>query len=104
MVNGASLTIDAGGRHATLVVGGDCDIAMRSRVEALLREASDAGVQDLELDFCAIDFADCSAIHLIDAARRALGQDHVTVRAGACVERLFELTGTSRRFGVPSSC
>ena len=103
MVNGASLTIDAGRRLATLVVGGDCDVAMRSRVQPLLREASDADVQELEVEFRAA-FADCSAIHLVDDACRALGRDHVSVRACATVERIFELTRTSGRFGISACC
>jgi anti-anti-sigma factor len=87
------------GDAATVVMDGEFDIASAARARELISQAVDAGVATLEMDLCRIDFADTAAVHvLLDAQRDLQGHGgELIVKATAAVQRVLDLTGTSRR-------
>ena len=92
----AHLVLD-GERRASLVIDGDFDIAGEPHARQLLREATAAHVHDLEIDFCAASFADCSAVRLALQARDEVAAYGGTrrVRVPRPVQRVFDLTRTA---------
>jgi anti-anti-sigma factor len=92
----AHLELD-GAQRASLVIDGDFDIAGEPHARLLLREATEAHVPDLEIDFCAATFVDCSAVRLALQAREAVDAygGHLRVRAPRPVQRVFDLTSTA---------
>ena len=89
-------------RGAALVIHGDFDISGEPHARMLLREAVDAHVPTLEIDFCGARFADCSAVRLALHARDEVGAygGEVSVRAPRPVQRVFDLTRTAAVVGL----
>ena len=100
---GAAAHLEVGTqRRAALVIDGDFDISGEPHARLLLREAVEAHVEALEIDFCAASFADCSAVRLALQAREDLGSygGSVSVRAPRAVQRVFDLTRTAALVGL----
>src|SRR3712207_6062609 len=97
----AHLEVD-GPQRAAIVIDGDFDIAGEPHARSLLREAVEAHVEALEIDFCAASFADCSAVRLALQAREEVGAygGRLSVRAPRAVQRVFDLTQTTALVGL----
>jgi anti-anti-sigma factor len=98
----ARLILDRDQRAARIVFEAACDVAIVEEAEKLLREAADADVRRLELDFEKVPFADTTAVRLALLARdhiAAIG-GQLIVKAPPPVRRVFDLTRTADRFEI----
>jgi anti-anti-sigma factor len=99
----AQLILDAEKREARIVFLAALDIAIVETAERLLREAAEANVRRLELDFANVPFADTTVVRLAMKAREHVvrsGAEVVVVKAPPPIRRLFDLTKTADHFEI----
>lgn len=95
------VALGAGGERR-LVVAGELDLTTAPRLEAEVADLCRRGVSRLVLDVADLAFVDSRGISaiLLSAKRcRALGCSVSITEGQPPIERLFELTGLSRRIG-----
>jgi anti-sigma B factor antagonist len=88
-----------------LALYGELDLLTAPRLRRELTEAVTDGRDRIVIDLSGLEFMDSSGLHvLLEASERARGNDHrLSLRsAPPRVHRLFELTGTIRRFDFAS--
>ncbi len=100
----ASLKIvtESAGDRTVVVVSGEIDIDSEQAVRRALRLALARSPGGLDLDLAGVGFCDCAGLNVLLSVRAIALADGKTLRvraAGAGVERLFALTGTSSLFG-----
>jgi anti-anti-sigma factor len=98
-IEGAVAHLELGDHaSASIVIDGDFDIAGEPHARMLVREVVDAHIPEVEIDFCNANFADCSAVRLALHAREQVSAygGALRVRAPEPVQRVFDLTRTSR--------
>ena len=98
----ARLILDRERRAATIILEAACDMRVVDPVQALLREAAEADVRELELDFGRVPFADSTALNLALTARDHVAPKggRVIVKAPPAVRRIFEVTKTADLFEI----
>lgn len=94
------------GDRATILVGGEIDLATGPQLLAVLVELVDRGCYRLIVDLAQVTFLDCAGIRvLVDALRRV--QEHGgslrLVRPTRRVERVLALTGMTTVFPIGAS-
>jgi anti-sigma B factor antagonist len=85
---------------------GELDLATAPELRATIDELLGAGFDDVVVDLAGVTFLDSSGLHVLLALHAAaeLGGYRFRLRPGPPgVQRIFELTGTSDRFGLESS-
>ena len=84
-------------RAAEIVLGGEVDIAARSALDDVLREALDSEEPDaLVVDMTAVTFADSSTVHWLTEVKRsadAAGARLTVTTAPGAVRDLLAITG-----------
>lgn len=100
----ASLKIvtESAGDRTVVVVSGEIDIDSEQTVRRALRLALARSPGGLDLDLAGVGFCDCAGLNVLLSVRAIALADGKTLRvraAGAGVERLFAITGTSSLFG-----
>jgi anti-sigma B factor antagonist len=101
-VDDLQLESSRSGDDASVVVGGEVDMATAPQLRDALMTLVEAGVSRIVLDCRGLDFLDSSGIGVLIAVRKRLGDDGVlTLEAPpAHVRKVLELTGVSEHMVI----
>lgn len=91
-------TVERAGSRAVVRPAGDLDLGTAETVDARLREAREAGADELVLDLREVTFLGSTGLRLVlswSRSSRADGFEFALVRGPRPVERIFELTRVS---------
>jgi anti-sigma B factor antagonist len=100
------LAVQDHGDHATIMVGGEIDLATSPQLRAVLVDLVDRGFHQLIVDLEQVSFLDCAGIGmLVDARRRVQvhGGSLKLVRPRPFVRRVLALTGMTTVFSIDTA-